>query len=71
MILSPASGPFPSTSLIALAVFVSLIAGRSGMLVNVQVTSAPEVDGIVKVPLFPVPEATVVPDAVLQVHVVA
>ena len=69
--MSPASGPLPSTSVIAPALLVSLMAGRSGMLVKVQVTSAPEEDGIVKVPLFPAPEATVVPDAVLQVHVVA
>jgi len=70
--LSPASGPLPSTSLIAPADLVSLMTGRSGMLVKVQVTSAPEVPlGMVKVPLLPVPEATVVPDAVLQVHVVA
>ncbi|CAM3679187.1 hypothetical protein NOMA109596_06755 [Nocardioides marinus] len=69
--MSPASGPLLSVSVSAPAVLVSLMAGRCGVLVKVQVTSEPEADGIVKVPLFPVPEATVVPDAVLQVHVVA
>ena len=61
LIVSPRSGPLPSPSTIEPAAFSRSIDGNSGVLVNVQMTVLPEVDGIEKVPELPVPWASVEP----------